>query len=84
MRIEIITNSMTFEWQPNESLLDALIRTGHKVEYQCREGYCGSCRLRCVSGQFEYRSTPLAYPLPQEVIACCAVPRTHMVVDVSV
>ena len=32
------------------SLLAALESHNIDVEYQCREGYCGSCRTRLVSG----------------------------------
>jgi len=38
------------------SLLAALESHNIDVEYQCREGYCGSCRLRLVSGQVDWRS----------------------------
>ncbi|MFD8524895.1 2Fe-2S iron-sulfur cluster-binding protein [Streptomyces capillispiralis] len=33
------------------SLLDALLRADPDVPYACREGVCGSCRARVVSGQ---------------------------------
>lgn len=31
---------------PGESVLDALIRSGHSVPYGCRSGVCQSCKLR--------------------------------------
>ena len=34
----------------NTFLLAALESHNINVEYQCREGYCGSCRTRLVSG----------------------------------
>ena len=46
----ITTNDKIFELQAGETLLDGLERTGHEVEYQCRSGYCGACR---VSGPIE-------------------------------
>lgn len=36
------------------SLLAALESHNIDVEYQCREGYCGSCRTRLVSGQVDW------------------------------
>ena len=32
----ITTNDRSFEFQPDETLLEALERTGHEVEYQCK------------------------------------------------
>ncbi|PLL91046.1 2Fe-2S ferredoxin, partial [Klebsiella michiganensis] len=40
-------------------------------EYQCREGYCGSCRLRLVSGQVDWLTEPLAFVQPGEILPCC-------------
>jgi ferredoxin len=41
------------------------------VEYQCREGYCGSCRTRLVSGQVDWLTEPLAFIQPGEILPCC-------------
>ncbi|MGN6837748.1 2Fe-2S iron-sulfur cluster-binding protein, partial [Neisseria sp. P0022.S010] len=41
----ISTHDKTFQLQQGETLLEGLERTGHEVEYQCRSGYCGSCRV---------------------------------------
>jgi ferredoxin len=32
-----------------------------EVEYQCRSGYCGSCRCRLVAGQVDWLTEPLAF-----------------------
>ncbi|EKB0281101.1 2Fe-2S ferredoxin-like protein [Escherichia coli] len=41
------------------------------VEYQCREGYCGSCRTRLVAGQVDWIAEPLAFIQPGEILPCC-------------
>lgn len=41
-----------------ETLLDGLERTGHEVEYQCRSGYCGMCRLTLLDGSVTYAEPP--------------------------
>ncbi len=46
------------------SLLAALESHNINVEYQCREGYCGSCRTRLVSGQVDWLTEPLAFIQP--------------------
>lgn len=67
-----------FALQPGETLLAALERTGHQVEYQCRHGYCGACRLTLASGGAEalfYPEPPLASLRPGELLPCCCTAR---------
>lgn len=68
---QITTRSTRFTLQKGETLLEALERTGHEVEYQCRSGYCGSCRVKLLSGSVSYREHPLALVLPGEILPCC-------------
>ena len=53
------------------SLLAALESHNVEVEYQCREGYCGSCRCRLVAGQVDWIAEPLAFIQPGEILPCC-------------
>ncbi|WP_242554300.1 class I ribonucleotide reductase maintenance protein YfaE [Neisseria meningitidis] len=46
-------------------------RTGHMVEYQCRSGYCGSCRVKILEGSVTYRKPPLAFLGRDEILPCC-------------
>ena len=68
---QITTHSTRFTLQEGETLLEALERTGHEIEYQCRSGYCGSCRVKLLSGSVVYRESPLAMLLPNEILTCC-------------
>lgn len=74
----ITTCGKTFTLQPDETLLEGLERTGHDVEYQCRNGYCGSCRLKLISGQVSYNEPPLAYVGKDEILPCCCHPQTDL------
>ncbi|MBG6241072.1 MAG: 2Fe-2S ferredoxin-like protein [Candidatus Symbiopectobacterium sp. Dall1.0] len=56
------------------SLLDVLEQHRVPVEYQCRSGYCGACRLRLVKGRVAYRQTPLACVQHDEILPCCCMP----------
>ncbi|MDO4776652.1 MAG: class I ribonucleotide reductase maintenance protein YfaE [Cardiobacteriaceae bacterium] len=65
-----------------ETLLEGLERAGHDIEYQCRQGYCGSCRMRVISGDIHYPAgKPLAYLSRGEVLACCAVPAGDILLE---
>lgn len=57
--------------EEHPSLLAALESHRVTVEYQCREGYCGSCRCRLVSGQVDWLTEPLAFIQPDEILPCC-------------
>ena len=67
----ISTHDKTFELQEGETLLEGLERTGHEVEYQCRSGYCGSCRVKILDGRVSYDDFPLAFVAPGEILPCC-------------
>lgn len=67
----ITTDSTTFELNNHETLLEGLERTGHKVDYQCRSGYCGLCRTKLLSGSVSYAELPMAFMLPDDILPCC-------------
>ncbi|MDO4433921.1 MAG: class I ribonucleotide reductase maintenance protein YfaE [Alysiella sp.] len=67
----ITTDSKTFPLRENETLLEALERTGHEIEYQCRSGYCGSCRVKLRSGSVSYDEMPMAFLMPDDILPCC-------------
>jgi ferredoxin len=79
----IVTRDTLFELQDGETLLDALERTGHQVEYQCRSGYCGSCRVKLKSGGVSYAQPPLAFLKRDEILPCCCTVNEPLVVQVS-
>ncbi|WP_159990609.1 class I ribonucleotide reductase maintenance protein YfaE [Pelistega ratti] len=79
----VITRSKSFNLQTGETLLEGLERTGHQVEYQCRSGYCGSCRTRVISGEVQYLTEPLAYVFSGEVLPCCCVPVDTLSIDIA-
>ncbi len=58
----------------HRSLLEALEAHKIAVEFQCRSGYCGSCRLRLVQGRVKYLQTPLAFIQPGDILPCCCIP----------
>ncbi|AER31934.1 MULTISPECIES: class I ribonucleotide reductase maintenance protein YfaE [Pantoea] len=53
------------------NLLTMLEANNLCVEFQCREGYCGSCRMRLLSGEVDYAEKPLAFIEQGEILPCC-------------
>jgi CDP-4-dehydro-6-deoxyglucose reductase len=43
-----------FEIEPSEKILDAALRAGITLPYNCRNGSCGTCKGKVVSGQVDY------------------------------
>lgn len=55
-------------------LLEVLELHGVAVEYQCRSGYCGACRLTLLKGKVAYCQQPLAFINNDEILPCCCMP----------
>ena len=81
--MQVITEDLVFHLEESETLLEGLERTGHKVEYQCRSGYCGACRVTLRSGSVDYINTPLDYLRQDEILPCCCRALEPLVVKVS-
>ncbi len=66
-----ITGAQLLCQDEHPSLLAALEFHKVNVEYQCRQGYCGSCRTRLIAGQVEWLTEPLAFLQAGEILPCC-------------
>ena len=44
----------------NESILDVALRHGYRFPYGCRNGSCGACKGRLISGQIDYRGANIS------------------------
>jgi ferredoxin len=57
--VELRRSNKTIHVPPGTTLLDALLTAGCEVESSCREGLCGSCETRVLSGEVEHRDSIL-------------------------
>ncbi len=69
--VTIETKHSSFELPVGANLLTALLVNGYQVEYQCRGGYCGTCRIQVSQGEVSYDDTPLAHLNEGEILPCC-------------
>lgn len=60
------------------SLLETLEQNDITHEYQCRSGYCGSCRVKMKKGKVSYKEYPLAFLNPDEILLCCCQVETDL------
>ncbi len=82
----VITNKTNFYLHDSETLLEGLLRTGHDINYQCKEGYCGSCRIKVLA-----QSEPITYPKPplaitddSHILSCCCQVQGVVYLDLEV
>lgn len=64
------------------TLLEALTELGKHVETQCKQGFCGACRVDIVEGEVGYDFDPIAFIKPGQALACCAKAQTTVAVAV--
>lgn len=75
--VELVSGQqLTFQHAQN--LLESLEAQNVDVQFQCREGYCGSCRARLLEGQIHHVNEPLAWLNEGEVLLCCSIPRSDI------
>ena len=74
----ITTDEGKFNLPEHSNLLETLEKLGYAVEYQCRSGYCGSCRIKLLSGCVSYVQLPMAFLQPDEILPCCCQVQTDL------
>ena len=53
LAVEIDDKVHTLDWPAGRRMLDVMIDAGLDAAYSCREGICGACACRLVSGNVE-------------------------------
>ena len=75
----------SFDVEQGETLLAAALRQGVGLPYGCRNGTCGSCAARLISGRVGYpsgKTEALEGKTADTCLACQAVPETDLVLEV--
>ncbi|MDF1764410.1 MAG: class I ribonucleotide reductase maintenance protein YfaE [Oleibacter sp.] len=79
----IMQDGRTASFQHATTLLESLESQDIHLEFQCREGYCGSCRVRLLDGEVHYFEEPMAWIDDDEILPCCCVPKTPLKLQLS-
>ena len=73
--ISFAKSGFEMSWRPDDgTLLSFAEAHGVSPDYGCRNGACGTCAVRLVSGAVAYRTQPRAAHGADEALICCAVP----------
>jgi CDP-4-dehydro-6-deoxyglucose reductase len=75
-----------FTLESSDSILSAALREGFTLPYGCRNGACGSCKGRLVSGEIDhgdYQDGALSEPEKASGLAlfCCAKPLSDLTIE---
>jgi ferredoxin len=64
------------------NLLEALESQNVDIEYQCREGFCGSCQVQLVDGEVEYFAEPIAFVPEGKILPCCCHAKSDLTIEI--
>jgi CDP-4-dehydro-6-deoxyglucose reductase len=88
MTFQVLVNpsGRQFSCDAGESILAAAIRAGVGLPYGCKNGACGSCKGKLVSGQAEIgahqeRALSAAEREAGQTLFCCAMPQSDVVIE---
>jgi phenol/toluene 2-monooxygenase (NADH) P5/A5 len=79
----------TIEVDENQTLLDALLRSGIVIPYACGHGLCSTCKVDVLEGDVDLGDPSLFALMDFEreegkVLACCATARSDLVIEADV
>ena len=84
--IHLHNDDRVFTARVDETVLEAALRSGVVLPYGCRNGACGTCKGRLLSGEIRYRDITLTGITPEEresgsVLFCQALPASDLVIE---
>lgn len=83
-QITVQPSGSTYECDADETLLDAALRQGLTMPHGCRDGACGVCKGKVISGEFEQvraGSLTEADKAAGMALYCCTKPKSNMDVE---
>lgn len=86
-QITVQPSGHQFNCEPDETVLAAALRAGVGLPYGCKNGACGSCKGKLVSGTVQHHAHQQRALPPEEEAAgvallCCATANADLVIDV--
>ena len=85
-QISVQPSRHVFQADEGETILDAALRQGLLLPYGCRDGACGSCRGKVLSGQVDHgkaqhHALSEADRLAGSALFCCAKAQSDLVIE---
>ena len=84
--VTVEPSGTAFSANPDETLLAAGIRQGVGLPYGCKDGACGSCKCKMVSGRvvqanFQRKALSVEEEAANFVLTCCATAQSDIVLE---
>ena len=85
-QVTIQPSQHTFEVGPEQNILQAALAAGYVIPYGCRNGACGTCKGKIVTGKVDYGRHQEATLTPEEkasglALFCQAKPLSDVVIE---
>ncbi|WP_419207484.1 2Fe-2S iron-sulfur cluster-binding protein [Photobacterium leiognathi subsp. mandapamensis] len=81
--VELSIDGQVFQGNNQATLLEQAENAGITMDYSCRAGFCGACKVTLVSGDVEQPDVPALSQQDREqgkVLACCCVPKNDLTI----
>jgi len=86
-QVQIKPSGHAFYVERNETLLDAALRQGINLRYGCRNGACGACKGKVLSGDFHYPEAPIGLTEDDQeqnmALFCACLADSELVIEVD-
>lgn len=85
-QVSIASSQHSFQTEAGETILDAALRQGLTLPYGCRDGACGACRGKVLSGEIEHGKAQ-AHALTSDdrtagfALFCCATAQSDLTIE---
>nr|WP_246421913.1 PDR/VanB family oxidoreductase [Nocardiopsis mwathae] len=69
--VELARSGQVLRVPADRTALDVIAEVRPETPYSCRQGFCGTCRVRLLSGEADHRDRPTGGSSRREEIAIC-------------
>ena len=85
-QVTVEPSGRQFPCEADETILAAALRAGVGLPYGCKNGACGSCKGKCISGQVVHgthqeKTLSAAEEVAGGALFCCATPQSDVVIE---
>jgi ferredoxin len=85
LKVEFRQSGKTVDWDPKyETLLELADAHGVAMDSECEQGFCGTCKIKLISGRVDMETTDGLEPEDEEagmILPCVAVPTSDVVLE---
>lgn len=67
--------------EEGKSILELALESGIEIDYSCGLGACGTCQVKCLSGDYRYLQDPSYEPESGHLLTCIATPVGRVELD---